>query len=285
MAVSRFDSPRAQSGRWDNWLGAFRRDLLRANAFLVPIRWFIGIGWLRSAVEKLFDPAWHEGDVLRTFLAIEGERGAIAFPELGQVIQTVVEPSAPLIAGVVLALQLVCGAGILVGTFTNAALMIGIGMNVAFMVAGAPNPSAFYILMQMALFVAQAGAIVGFDGRAMARRRSVLIAARADQTHLDRRDRWSVAAVCGVFIIISAYSLARGSDFSPAGSVSDPALVLGFVSALAALMLLPVALRPSTTVVVDLTERLARLEERQRQYSHSQAVDRIDQKTAAIEHR
>ena len=285
MAFSRFDSPRTQSGPWDNWLGAFRRDSLRANAYLVPIRWFIGIGWLRSAVEKLFDPAWHEGDVLRTFLAIEGERGAIAFPELGQFAQTVVEPSAPLIAGVVLALQLVCGAGILVGTFTNAALMIGVAMNVAFIATGAPNPSAFYLLIQMVLFVAQAGAIVGFDGRAIARRRSVLIAARADQTYLDSKDRWSVAAVCGVFIIISAYSLARGSDFSPAGSVSDPALVLGFVSALAALMLLPVALRPSTTVVVDLTERLARLEERQRQPSYSQAVNRIDQKTAAIEHR
>jgi len=269
MAVSRLNTPRARTGRWDIWLAALRRDMLRANAYLVPIRWFIGVGWLRSALEKLFDPAWHEGDVLRTFLATEGERGALAFPEIGQFVQSVVEPSAPLVAGLVLALQLLCGAGILVGTFTNAALLIGIGMNLGFMAAGAPNPSAFYILIQLVLFVSNAGAIIGFDGRAIARRRSLLIAARADQSDVDRPDRWSLAVLSCVFGVISSFGFAHGTDFSPAGSVTDPALVMGLVTALAALMLLLVALRPSTTVVVDLTERLARLEDRQRQYADS----------------
>jgi thiosulfate dehydrogenase (quinone) large subunit len=269
MADPTFNSPRARSGRWDIWLPALRRDTLHANAYLLPVRWFIGIGWLRSAVEKLLDPAWHDGDVLLTFLATEGERGALAFPELGQFVQSVVEPSAPLVAGFVLALQLLCGAGILVGTFTNAALLIGIGMNLSFMAAGAPNPSAFYILIQLVLFLSNVGAIVGFDGRALARRRSLLIAARAQQSDVDRADRWSLGVLCCVFAVISSFAFAHGTDFSPAGSVTDPAVVMGLVTALAALMVLLVALRPATTVLVDLTERLARLEDRQRQHSHS----------------
>ncbi len=269
MAGSKFDSPRARSGWWDRWLAALRRDTLRGNAYLVPIRWFIGVGWLRSAAEKLFDPAWHEGDVLLTFLATEGERGALAFPEIGQFVQSVVVPSAPLVAGLVLALQLLCGAGILVGTFTNAALLVGIGMNLGFMVAGAPNPSAFYILIQVVLFVSNAGAIIGFDGRAIARRRSLLIAARAEQEDVDRADRWSLGLLCCVFAGISLFGFAHGVDFSPSGSVTDPALVMGLVTALASLTMLLVTLRRGTTVVVDLTERLARLEDRQRQHSHS----------------
>jgi len=265
MANSRFEPTNA---RWGHWLASLRRDSLRANAYLVPIRWFIGIGWLRSAFEKLFDPAWHDGDVLRQFLATEGGRGAAAFPELGQLIQSVIEPSAPLVSGLVLALQLVCGAGILVGTFTNAALLIGIGMNVAFMVAGAPNPSAFYVLIQFVLFSANAGAIMGFDGRPTAKRRSPLVAARAEQRDPNRTDRWSLGALVGLLFVISLYSFAHGNDFSPAGSVTDPALVLGLVTALAGAMLFIVVVRPGTTMVVDLSERLAKLEDHQRHHSY-----------------
>lgn len=267
MARSMYDDLRQLRPRL--LVAALRREALRPNAYLVPVRLFIGIGWLRSAAEKLFDPAWHSGEALRDFLGSEAVRGAASFPEFGRLIQAVVEPSAPLVSGLVLALQLVCGAGILVGTFTNAALLIGIGLNLAFMAAGAPNPSAFYILLQVVLFVSNAGAIFGFDGRAMARPRSVLIAARADQRVLNRADRWSIVGLCGLFMAISSFSLAHGIDFSPAGSVTDPALVMGLVTGLVAMMLLLVALRPVTTVVVDLTERLARLEDRQREYSQS----------------
>jgi hypothetical protein len=96
-----------------------------------------------------------------------------------------------------------------------------------------------------------------------------LIAARDDQRDLDRPDRWLLGTLGSVFAVISAFGFAHGTDFDPAGSVTDPALVMGLVTALAALMMFIVVLRPRTTVVVDLTERLARLEERQRQDARS----------------
>lgn len=266
------------------WLDKVRREALRADAYLVPIRWFIGIGWLRSAAEKLFDPAWHDGDVLRDFLGAQAMQGLAAFPEFGTFLQTVVEPSAPLVSGLVLALQLICGAGILVGTFTNAALLIGMGMNLAFMLAGVPNPSAFYLLIQSVLFAANAGAIMGFDGRMLARERSLLIAARSADRVPRRMDRWCLGMLSGLLVVISIYSLAHGTDFSAAGAVSDPALVLGLVTALAGLLMFVTSLRPYTTLVVDLSERLAnrqlaatesestsyggRLEDQQRQHSY-----------------
>lgn len=238
------------------WLPALRREATKANAYLVPLRWFLGVAWLRSAADKLLDPAWHSGDVLREFLATTGLRGASSFPELATLIEEVIEPSAPLVAGVVLALQLLFGAGILLGCFTNLALLGGITVNVAFMLAGAPNPSAFYVLIQIVLFTSNAGAIVGIDGWSGVRRRSILVAASPDSS-VDQRDRWSLRALSALLMLLSGFAFTHGSDFSPAGSVTDPALVLGFISVMGALMVLLGSLRPSTSLVVDLTERLA----------------------------
>lgn len=258
MARSMYDDLRQLQPRL--LVAALRREALRPYSYLVPLRWFIGIGWLRSAAEKLFDPAWHSGEVLRDFLGSEAVLGAASFPEFGRLVQTVVEPSAPLVSGVVLALQLVCGAGILVGSLTNAALLMGIGMNFVFMLAGVPNPSAFYVLIQLVLFTANTGAIIGFDGRVAARERSLLVAARAHHVTPRRQDRWWLGGLSVMFFILSVYSFAHASDFSAAGSVTDPAMVLGLVAALGGLMLFMGCLRPDTSIVVDLSERLASLQ-------------------------
>ncbi len=59
--------------------------------------------------------------------------------------------------------QLLVGAAILLGLFTNAALLGGLFMNLNFILAGAPNPSAFYFVIQVALFIGGTGAIIGLD--------------------------------------------------------------------------------------------------------------------------
>jgi drug/metabolite transporter (DMT)-like permease len=118
--------------------------------------------------------------------------------------------------------------------------------------------------MQFLLFNADAGAIMGFDGRVVARERSLLVAARAEHRAPNRRDRWWLGGLSGALFVISIYAFAHGTDFTPAGSVTDPALVLGVVTALSGLMLLISSLRPTTTIMLDLSDRLANLESARR---------------------
>ena len=219
----------------------FQRDARRQAAYLVPLRWFIGIGWLRACAEKLVDPSWHNGEAVRVF--VKGVARPAAFPEFETFLHSIVEPAAPVVVWVVIALQLYCGAGILLGRSTNAALLAGIGLNLTFMLAGVPNPSAFYVLIQVMLFCAGAGAIMGRDGRTSAGERSLLIAARAEHAAPGPNDRWWLGGLATLLLAISAYSLAHGRDFSPAGSINDPALVLGTVSALGGLIFFISALR------------------------------------------
>ena len=247
--------------RGRGWLVGLQQEALRSDAYLVPLRWFLGIGWLRAAVEKLIDPAWYSGDVLRDFLG-NATSGAVVFPAFETVLQTVIEPAAPLVSWLLVALQLACGMGILLGSLTNAALLTGIGMNLAFMMAGVPNPSAFYVLIQLVLFNADAGAIIGFDGRALAPDRSLPIAAQGEHRRPNHKDRWWLGGLVGALLVMSTYAFAHGTDFTPAGSVKDPALVLGMVTGLGALMCLISLMRPAPTFELNLSERLAKLENR-----------------------
>ena len=235
---------------------SLQREAFLANAYLVPLRWFIGIGWLRAAVEKIVEPTWHNGDALRAFIE---DMGRIAtFPAFETFLDVFVQPAAPLVAWLVVVLQLFCGVGILLGRSTNAALLTGIGLNLTFILAGVPNPSAFYILIQLVLFSAGAGAILGFDGRAAAPDRSLLIAAPALHRAPNPNDRWWLTATAVVLLLISAYAIAHGSDFSPEGSVEDPALVLGTVAALGGLTFLISVMRLSNRMELDLSDRLER---------------------------
>ena len=236
-----------------SWLG-FQRAARRPNAYLVPLRWFIGIGWLRATAEKLVDPSWHNGEAIRAFVGSVNRAGV--FPEFETFLHSVVVPAAPLVAWLVIALQLYCGAGILLGRSTNAALLTGIGLNLTFMLGGVPNPSAFYVLIQLVLFCAGAGAIMGFDGRVAAPNRSLLVAARSDNKTSHASDRWWLGGLASVLLTISAYSFAHGRDFSPAGSVGDPALVLGTVAALGGLIFFISALRLPTAFELDLSDEL-----------------------------
>ena len=59
--------------------------------------------------------------------------------------------------------QLLVGLGVLTGTYTRAALLAGIFMNLNFVAAGAPTPSAFYLVIQAALLAGGAGVVFSVD--------------------------------------------------------------------------------------------------------------------------
>ena len=116
-------------------------DLLRSNAFLLPLRFFIGLGWLRAGVEKLIDPAWTSGDKLTNFFQTQIESNMVYFPFYENLIQGLFEPGALAMSWVVLIGELLAGVAILTGTVTNLALLGALFMNANFVLAGVVDDS------------------------------------------------------------------------------------------------------------------------------------------------
>ena len=155
----------------------------------MPLPAFVGLGWLRASAEKLTDPNWRDGTTLAGFPRGQVERDAVPFPFYEAVIADVFLPHAAALGSVVLLGQLLAGLGILVGALTNAALLGGLVMNLNFLLAGAPNPSAFYVVIQLALLLANAGAVLGVDAHLARTVRSPLIAAQPASGRAGSRGR------------------------------------------------------------------------------------------------
>lgn len=231
-----------------NWL---LTELQRPAAFMFPLRLFISIGWLRSVAEKLGDSAWTRGRAVGDFLDVQAASGAIVFPGYEWLAEHVLGPAGGWVGWLVILLQLGVGLAILTGWYTNLALLVGVVMNINFMLAGAVNPSAFYIVIQAALFAAGAGAVIGVDGRS-AGAHSILLVAHPDTRRVTEEDRWAVMGLIVLAASVSWLGFAHVRDFSPTG-ITDPGLVLGTVMGIATLFLLILRLR-----MID-TRRLARV--------------------------
>jgi thiosulfate dehydrogenase [quinone] large subunit len=219
------------------YLEALRRELQKPGAYLLPLRFFIAIGWLRSAVEKVTGDGWFDGRAITMFLDQQVESGAVVFSAYQALIDSLLRPGAVVVGWLVTILEFAVGIAILTGMFTNLALLIGIGLNVSMMLAGRINPSAFYIVIQIALFAGGTGAVLGFDGRRTGGTRPIALRARSELDPATEPDRIWIATLGGVFASLSIYALLNTSDFSPS-AVTDPAAVLSVVMAVAALSML-----------------------------------------------
>ena len=142
-------------------------ELQKTNAFLLPLRLFIGLGWLRAGVEKAIDPLWRTGGKLSDFFQMQLAVDAVYFPFYETLITQLFEPNAFVLSWIVLIGELLAGLAILTGTLTNLGLLGGLLMNLNFVLAGVVNPSAFYIVIQGALLSANAGDNLG--GRRLSR--------------------------------------------------------------------------------------------------------------------
>src|SRR5690349_20741960 len=101
-------------------LAAALRD---PGAYLLPLRLFIGIGWLRAFAEKAVDPDWSSGLTLSRFLTAHLEAGSIPFPLYASLVRDVFLPGAAPLAWIVVAGQLLAGLALLAGAMTSAALL------------------------------------------------------------------------------------------------------------------------------------------------------------------
>jgi hypothetical protein len=184
------------------WLLA---EVHKPAAFLFPLRVFIGIGWLRSVIEKLGEPAWLGGQAVGDFLTTQTTSNAVAIPVYDWLIGAVLRPAGPVVGW---------------------------------------NPSAFYIVIQIVLFVTGAGAVLGFD-QLLAKRRlvpSILVVAKPEPGTSGRTDRLVVLLLALDAALLSLIGFSNVSDFSPTG-ITDSALVLGTVMAVATFSLLILRLR------------------------------------------
>lgn len=202
---------------------------------LVPARAFIGLGWLRACAEKLADPGWRDGASLTAFLERQVTEGAVAIPLYEQTIESLFIPGAAALGIVVIVGQFLAGAAILAGGFTNAALLGALFMNANFLLAGEPNPSAFYVVVQAILLVSQAGGVLGVDAELSATiRNPYLVAQPPGRGTVGGAGRGLLAATALACLFVAVVALSHVADWSAAGSVHDPAMVVSILAGLGA---------------------------------------------------
>ena len=220
----------------DRVLRFIKRELSKEGAYLLPLRLFIGMGWLRASAEKIVDPDWLGGTILAAFLEEKLAGEHVVFPFYRTLITDVFLPNASVLSWIMVIGQLLMGAAILVGLFTNVALLGGLFMNLNFILVGAPNPSAFYFVIQVALFIGGTGAIIGVDALLGRRIRTPLFVAKVGirSWHFRSKER----ALLGLTILsfsLATYSLAHVQTYDPGLSVEDPAMLLTVLFTLSSL--------------------------------------------------
>ena len=224
--------PAVANQRGAQWAARLLRGVGQDGAYLVPLRLFIGLGWLRAGAEKVIDPGWRDGTSLAAFLSGHVSAGEVAFPWYETLIAQVFLPHAAALALVIMLGQFLAGVAIAAGGLTNAALLGGLFMNLNFLLAGAPNPSTFYIVIQIALLLTNAGAILGLDAGLARIIHNPLLVAQPIAERRRRRWRVPVLPIGAISLITAIYALAHVTDWSPAGSVEDPAMVVAILALL-----------------------------------------------------
>lgn len=210
--------------------GALEQEKL----YLLPLRLFIGIGWLRAGLEKWLEPGWHDGTALAQFLTEHLVLGQIAFPFYAGLVQSVFEPASLTLGFTIMVCQFLVGLAVITGTFTNLALLGGLFMNLNFILVGELVPSTFYIMMQLVLLLSNIGAVLGLDYLLSKRIRFSFLVAKPASRHYSRVEQWVMGSVVILSFLATFSLLPNLETFGPA-SVHDPAMILfilsGFTSA------------------------------------------------------
>jgi len=222
--------------RASNWL---HTQLLSDFAYLIPLRLFIGIGWVRAGLEKFMDAGWPRGTALVDFFNQHNSSSIVVFPFYRDLIQNVFAPNALALSWLIMAGQILVGAAILTGACTNFALLCGLFMNLNFILSGEVAPSAFYVVIQVVLLVTNVGYYLGLD-RVLARKvpLGLLVALPYALRKYWRLERGIFLGASAALMFLGLAVIPYIRDFTP-HSVDDPAmvlLVLAVISGLSALI-------------------------------------------------
>ena len=192
---------------------------LDAPVWVLVVEVFIGLGWLRAAVEKIIDPAWWSGEVVADFLA---EHEDVSLPWYAVVEDAIVRPGMGLVVIYVVLAQLAIGAALVAGVRRGVALGAGLFLNLNFIAIGAVTPSAFYVLAQLAVLLWML------------------------ESRLPTRAARPVAAVGGVVgLLLAMVSLPFVATIDPALVIDDPAIMLSMLGLFVAAACVVVLDRPA----------------------------------------
>jgi hypothetical protein len=187
----------------DGSTGSRARRQRSLAVLLLPLHLFLLAGWARAAAEKVIDPQWWSSEHLRRFL---DEQRPHMLPWFGWLSDHLLTPLAPQVAITVVGMQI----GIVICLATNhrvkQALVAGIVLNLCFTMAGRVNPSAFYLVMQVAMLFALSRPAP----REVALRRA------------------------GVWASLAAGMAPFARTLHPREVIDDPALMLAFLATVAA---------------------------------------------------
>lgn len=220
-----------------NWGEHLSRQIQKRHAILLPLRLFIGLGWLRASIEKLLEPDWYSGAALHHFFYERIAEGDVAFPFYQFLMEGLFLTHAPLLSKLIIVGEFYCGFAILLGLLIRPALLAGLFMNLNFLLAGSVNPSAFYIVIQLTLLVSVVGEVFAID--------SILLPLNSfakgilQRRYLVERAKMALcfggSLLCVLITIPTAYFI-RSID--PVQTVEDPAALLLILLGLQSLLFL-----------------------------------------------
>lgn len=175
------------------------RRFLGHPSWVILIELFIGLGWLRAAVEKVVSPDWWNG---REIEAFADQHVDLTLPWFRPVLDFLLTIDVVVVVAV-LAGQLVAGLALVTGIRIRTGLFIGMTMNLVFIMIGAVDPSIFYLILQAVLWLWLFEAHV--EHRVGLRSLNILIA-------------------CGVVLALASAPFVSSLD--PGNVVEDPPIIL-----------------------------------------------------------
>ena len=180
---------------------------------LLPLRLFLIAGWARAGVEKFISAQWWRGETLTAFAA---EHESTALAPYGGFLDVVGGLAATPVAFVVMVMQLAIAVGLTTKRWFRLALFGGIFLNLHFVAAGAVDPSAFYLIMQIAMLLATTAPTALIDTvRPLLRRRAT--------------PRWRQIALSLLPAVAVTPLIPLIGTLAPAEVIDDPAMMLVFL--------------------------------------------------------
>jgi uncharacterized membrane protein YphA (DoxX/SURF4 family) len=210
----------------------------RVALLLLPLRLWVGIGWLRAGLEKVVQPDWFDGTALTQFVQQQADAGTAPWLIYIDLLARLVERAATPLGLAVVCAQIAIGLCLLTGTLTNLALLTAIAINVNLILAGIAAPNHFYIVIQVVLLAGGAGAAYGLDRwLSQVLRTSLLTGHRGlvDGVELSRGALVLLAvSACG----LGAAAVPRIGSVLSEGGMNDPGFTLVALGLVVALLVM-----------------------------------------------
>lgn len=167
---------------------------------------FLAAGWLRAVFAHMFDGSWWSGAEIRGFVAFDTSAAiGIYRPFLNHIVLGL--PT--ITAIIVILIELAAGLLLIANYRPLVGVLLGVFLNVQFMLAGAVNPSVFYLVLALVVVLWRME--------------------RSSSLSTSRR----IARLVGLSAAVTTVSMLPFiASLSPDRAVEDPAIVLIFVSLL-----------------------------------------------------